>query len=265
MSDVGSGSGDLASTLDVFDLAASKISRSVVPEGLPYRAYRKYLRFDFFYSCAYCTIMESEAQAVRMLIDHYEPVSARPELTDSYNNLMYACEPCNLRKGDICPPAEARAAGRRFFRPDEDVRLEHFEEGGIRINSITEVGRFTIDYVDLNRLGLRRLRELRQRLMDGGGKVHEGILALRSIPFDQLPPIVRGRALRLIESVINENRELIASIDEVLRAHAKSPYVEDEPSQEEEQANKDRLKALRKSEVMYPGIWSGRKRKFKRK
>jgi hypothetical protein len=45
-------------------------------------------RNDFFYSCAYCTMSEAEAQATRFTVDHYEPKNAQPDLINAYDNLM---------------------------------------------------------------------------------------------------------------------------------------------------------------------------------
>src|SRR4051812_645405 len=84
------------------------VQRSQVAPDLPYGAYRQVIRYDFFYTCAYCTMSEAEAQAIRFCIDHYEPRSARPDLERNYTNLMYACDECNMRKGDRCPPESAR-------------------------------------------------------------------------------------------------------------------------------------------------------------
>src|ERR1700722_5601923 len=97
------------------------VTRSQVEPGKRYTEYRQPLRRDFFYSCAYCTMTEFEAQSIRMTIDHYEPRNARRDLENDYTNLMYACTVCNERKGDRYPPPEARADGKRFFRADAEV------------------------------------------------------------------------------------------------------------------------------------------------
>ena len=107
---------------------------------------------------------ESEAQAIRFTIDHYEPRNARPELEHVYSNLMYCCDECNKRKGDRCPPAEAREAGYRFFRPDQDRHREHFQRSGVRLTPSSSTGSYSIDALDLNRRALRKIRELRGRL-----------------------------------------------------------------------------------------------------
>jgi 5-methylcytosine-specific restriction endonuclease McrA len=83
---------------------SSLIERSKVTPNLPYSEYKETLREDFIYACAYCTITEFEAQGIRMTIDHYEPQTARPELTNEYDNLMYCCDDCNALKGNRCPP-----------------------------------------------------------------------------------------------------------------------------------------------------------------
>jgi HNH endonuclease len=103
--------------------------------------------------------MEAEAAAVRFTIDHYEPTSARPDLENEYNNLMYACDPCNTRKGDRYPPLAARAEGVRFFRPDEDVHSDHFELTGVRLKGKSKTGEYTVVALDLNRYMLNKLRE----------------------------------------------------------------------------------------------------------
>ena len=60
-------------------------------------------RYDHWYSCAYCTITEAEAQAVGFEIDHYEPVALRPDLECEDENLNYSCEVCKGRKSDYWP------------------------------------------------------------------------------------------------------------------------------------------------------------------
>jgi hypothetical protein len=235
-----------------------KVVRSDVPAGLPYKSYGPYLRKDFWFSCAYCTTMESEATAARMLIDHYEPQKAHPELANVYTNLMYACEPCNSRKSDRCPPPEARKDGHRFFRADEDRRLEHFAYNGVRVEPKSAVGDYTITFLSLNRKGLIRLRELRIRLMESGSFVHEGIRALRSIPPDRLPPEMRARAMRMVDSVLSRNQKLVENIDDLLTSYARSPLKDAEESGEDEAERLERERRMRKFQAMYPGNWSGR-------
>ena len=137
---------------------------------------------------------EAEAIAIRFTIDHYEPQRSRSDLVNEYSNLMYCCEECNLRKGDRSPPAEARARLIRFFRPDTDYFDDHFELNGIRLDSVSPAGQYTIDALDLNRAMLRKLRELRKRQAVAAEAVAAGVRALRGAPLDKLPKSLRGRA-----------------------------------------------------------------------
>jgi hypothetical protein len=240
------------------------VVRSSVEDGRPYNEYKAQLRHDFFYSCAYCTVTEAEAQAVRLLIDHYEPVSGNPELANAYANLMYACEECNLRKGDRCPPPEARAEGKKFFRIDIEPRGEHFSLVGDELVGLTETGKFTILACDLNRASLVRLRNLRRRLYDYEGFAGEGIMALANFAIDQLAPEIRLRALSSIKKILKTAEEVFDSFDELLIEFAKSSILADEMTGDEKQKNKERLAKLREIEGLLPGNWRGRKNKAKR-
>lgn len=201
---------------------------------------------------------EAEAQAIRFTIDHYEPRSARSDLEDEYSNLMYACDECNTRKGDRCPPDNARANGYRFFRPDVDVYQEHFGKNGIRLKHKTTVGEFTIDAIDLNRQTLRRLREIRQRLTECDRFVVEGILALRNFHIDQLPPHVKSQAVDTIRRAVKIAETMANDIDEMLRQHAKSSL--DGEDEEASDRAAERASRLRNLAALYPGNWrAGRK------
>jgi hypothetical protein len=206
------------------------VTRSAVPTNLTYPEYRKYLRYDFIYSCAYCTMSEAEAQAIRFTIDHYEPRNARPDLLDEYDNLMYSCNECNLRKGDRTPPPPARADGYRFFRPDTDLHEDHFEEkGALRLRGKSNVGSYSIEALDLNRLSLRRLREIRDRLSECHSLVVEGVLGLRKFPIDRLPPNVKGAAFRAINRAGAAGIQIADDIDSLLRDYAHSPLIDPDP------------------------------------
>lgn len=239
------------------------ITRSVVPVFTDYLEYKSYLRWDFYHSCAYCTMSESEALAIRFTIDHYEPVSLRADLKTEYSNLMYACGECNLRKGDLSPPPAARAGGFRFFRPDHDWYPEHFElqvaVDGIRLISKTKIGELTIDGCDLNRLALRRLREIRQQLDECQKFVAHGILALQNFQIDQLPKHIRGQALRAIKTNVDMVETIESDVDEVLRACGKSPLIDSEPGVELRTA--ERAKRMGRLKSLYPGTWRAFRKK----
>ncbi|WP_315728840.1 HNH endonuclease [Bradyrhizobium sp. SZCCHNS2015] len=227
-----------------------------VPALDNYNDYKSYLRYDFLHCCAYCTIAESEAGAVRFTIDHYEPRSARPDLACEYNNLMWSCDECNIRKGDLVPPSNARAAGFRFFRADSDVTDDHFLLDGLRLKHISPIGEFTIDFLDLNRQGLRKLRELRRRLSECEEFVRSGVYALRHAHIDRLPQEMKGKVATAIARAQKLGEQIAGEIDEILREFARSTLIDPDPdSAERAEERKQRLKQLKSIE---PGKWRGR-------
>ena len=196
---------------------------------------------------------EAEAQAIRFTIDHYEPRNAQPDLIHKYSNLMYACDECNLRKGDRCPPASARGQGYRFFRPDGDEYHDHFEWSGIRIEPKTNVGHYSIEALDLNRAALRKLRDLRQRLTDCEQAVMQGVLALRDIHIDRLPSHLKGQVNAAIARAQGVAEDLASEIDSILRSYAKSDLIDPDP--DSELRAKERAKTLKAMQALHPESW----------
>lgn len=237
--------------------AGALVARSAVPPGKKYEEYRQVLRYDFFYQCAYCTMSEAEALAIRFVTDHYEPRKPRPDLIDEYTNLMYCCDQCNLRKGDRCPPPGARAVGRRFFRPDHDAHDDHFKQAGILLESKSNVGSYSIDALDLNRHALQRIRNLRQRLTECERYVAGGVLALRKFPLDQLPQHMKGRVATAIKGTIATAADLADRIDSTLRELAKSDLIDPDP--ESQSRNAERAARLKSMESLHPGNWRARR------
>jgi hypothetical protein len=196
---------------------------------------------------------ECEATSIRFTIDHYEPRSARPELVDDYGNLMYACDECNLRKGDRCPPPAARSAGFRFFRPDQDAHQDHFSVRGVRVYPKTPAGEFTIDAVDLNRQTLRRLRELRERATACSTYVAEGVAGLRQFEIDRLPRHIKGGAAYAINEVEKATRAVAQKIDDILRSYARSPL--DGAEALDLSTDPERIARLKQLKILFPDSW----------
>ena len=234
------------------------VTRSNVPVGLPYPDYRRYLRWDFFYSCAYCTITESEATAIRFCIDHYEPKSARPDLENDYSNLMYACDHCNTLKGSRYPSRTQVDADLRFFRPDADAYYDHFNESGIRLEPKSNVGYYSIEALDLNRHSLRKLRELRSRLKYCDRFAMEGVHALKQFSIDQLPSAVKGAAAKAIREMDSLGEQIVDEIDTLLRNYAKSELIDPDP--DAKARARARSVKLRQMQGLAPGEWSDRDR-----
>lgn len=229
------------------------VVRSEVSPGLPYTDYRDNLRFDFYYSCAYCTITEYEASGIRFTIDHYVPQGVVAIDVHDYDNLMYACDECNKRKGNRYPPPSAQAAGYRLFRPDRDALLDHFTASGIRVEHVTNVGFYTIQSLDLNRHALLRLREYRERLAQTHEYVVAGIHALRHVRIDRFPPHVRAHILAAIRSAQEAANEREEEIETTLREFARSPLLDKDP--EAAERAKERTRELDQMKALHPGGW----------
>jgi hypothetical protein len=227
-----------------------------LPQAKEYQDFREVLRYDFLHSCAYCTMSESEGGAVRFTIDHYEPQSARPDLENDYNNLFWACDECNSRKGDLTPPPSARQAGIRFFRIDQDIIEDHFELSGARLKHRSPVGDFTIEYVDLNRQALRRLRDIRRRLAECDKFVQEGVFALKSSRIDRLSLKDRGHVFTTIMTAARVAEQLADGIDKMLRDIAKSELIDPDPESAERAT--DRKRRMKELKSLHDGEWRGR-------
>jgi hypothetical protein len=242
-----------------------RVIRTNVRSGLKYREYRKQLRWDFLYSCAYCTIAESESTAISFDIDHYEPSTKRPDLEDTYVNLMYACHLCNVRKGKRCPADAERQAGHRFFKADVDVWEEHFRESGIRIEGTSNTGRYTELALDLNRKLLLKLREIRNRARIAVEAAMQEVTDLQQYHFDDLPADIRLSALRLIRDAAETRIKLQGNLDDLLREYARSKLEDgDDPTEEDIRQNKERLRRLREIGALHADQWSGRKPRRKK-
>ena len=170
---------------------------------------------------------------------------------------MYACITCNVYKGDLSPPPSARAAGVRHFRPDTDVRSDHFELSGLRLNPKSPIGDFSIETIELNRLKLRKLRDLRRRLTKCDEMVSEGVRALRGFRLDDLPLDIKRKAAAAIAGAVQVAHQLATEIDEILIEYAHSPMADPDP--EAERRAREKALKVRTWQALYPGVWRARK------
>jgi hypothetical protein len=75
-----------------------------------YRQYQPWLEDEFCFRCVYCLKRVVWHPTDVWAIDHLVPREEAPELETDYDNLVFACQFCNLRKGpnrvpDPCPVA----------------------------------------------------------------------------------------------------------------------------------------------------------------
>jgi len=228
------------------------VLRQAVDPRTPYGLYRKELRFDFWYSCGYCSIAEIEAAGIAFQIDHYEPRASAPHLVDDYTNLLWVCQHCNEFKGDWSPPTSARNAGIRFYRPDLDDPDEHFEISGLRLNGKSAIGKFTIELLNLNRSALRRLRDLRARIDKSSAHLLIGLQALQRFSVEYLPLEYRAKFDEVSRRFRESQRVLEANLDQLREAN-RSEFVDvDEDTLARTRSRRiymDELKAL------HPAPW----------
>lgn len=65
-----------------------------------YRSYRPWLRDEFAFRCVYCLIREKWGRVTGEFdLDHFVPQIRTSDANVKYDNLLYACRTCNLRKG----------------------------------------------------------------------------------------------------------------------------------------------------------------------
>lgn len=241
------------------DIAASPANRkqflykrsAVAPES-NYRAYQQNLRVDFRCSCGYCFITEAEAGGIGFEIDHYVPLAKDRSLANNYDNLIYSCSYCNRRKSNIFPTAEMIAKGIRYLRPDVDYVLDHYKCDAVFLKHSTEAGEFTIEFLELNRNSLLRLRSLRTKLNHTIEHVAAGLAALHELKLDSLPSHLRSIAQRRIRDAQLVGRSLEEAIESALIEYASSPYLdEDNEKPARDASRKDYARVL---EGFHPGF-----------
>jgi hypothetical protein len=215
------------------------VVRSVVPAKPNPLDYREELRHDFWYTCAYCCVSETEAQGIGFEVEHYEPKSLKPELESEYSNLMWSCQVCNSRKGDY-PFKEGPVKPEYYIlRPDKEHPGDHYVLHETELKPASETGEFNITWMDLNRSPLKRLREIRNRLHKSLEVAAFGLRTLQNIHIDRLLPTVRGLFLQQRKALSQDVEELRKELHEFIRNRSRSVFRDPEPNK------KERLKARR--------------------
>jgi hypothetical protein len=111
----------------------------------------------------------------------------------------------------------------------------------------------------LNRLSLRKLRELRERLVKCAPLVSASVLELRKFKLDQLPPSLRALALIAIRKAEAAQKQFAEDIDSLLRNFARSELIDPDPDVGERA--EERAAELEKLKAIFPGTWRGPRKK----
>ena len=236
---------------------------SVQPEN-DYHNYRESLRFDFWYSCAYCSTTELEATGITFTIDHYMPQNSDSgrALVNDYSNLMWCCDPCNKYKGDTILPARMQNDGFMIFRPDYHDPTHHFSLDEYRILPMSDkIGKLTVELLDLNRLELRKVRELRSRLSKSKERIMLGLRRLDDISIDSLPHQVRSKFLMLRRRIKENGAVWSEELERRLRELNKSDLIDKEDPIDAQSRTDGRRQYLNHLKAIYPDPWSKRQRK----
>ncbi len=121
------------------------------------QSFRPWLRDEFSFRCVYCLVREQWGKRLgEFELDHFEPVANSPEASLDYDNLVYSCHACNLRKGQRQVPDPTRYCLESAVRVHLDGRL----------SGSTDEARRMIAVMGLNSANLVRWRLTWMRIID---------------------------------------------------------------------------------------------------
>ncbi|NEZ64832.1 HNH endonuclease [Leptolyngbyaceae cyanobacterium CCMR0082] len=209
------------------------LKRKKVSNKNQYTDYREFLREEFFYSCAYCSMTEVEAQGIGFDIDHFKPWSRFPESKNDYYNLLWSCKVCNRLKSDYYPNTEQAKKKLFILRPDKDIFEDHFSLNNNLLHSETITGKFTEVQLSLNRQALRRLRSIRKGKFNSDQYIAHGVSRLKNLRLDNLPAEVKGDAFRLRAKLLGNAQKTPIMTDELIKAMARSRLLDPEENHSE--------------------------------
>lgn len=116
------------------------------------------VRLRAHYLCEYCHTDE-RWQLVQFTIDHIVPIAAGGK--DESGNLALACFHCNRRKSDKqFVPDQSTGIETPLFNPRTMDWNDHFywSNDGVIILALTDIGRITVKYLQLNRERILQIR-----------------------------------------------------------------------------------------------------------
>ncbi len=118
-----------------------------------HRSYKVHLQREFRRKCVYCRISDGIKGYEGFGVDHYLPRSKFPALVVVWSNLFYACNVCNVWKGESVPLPE------RFLpNPCEHRMADHLQYRDRAIETYTPHGEWLKELLHLDqRSGLRDL------------------------------------------------------------------------------------------------------------
>lgn len=141
--------------------------------------YRDYIKKANEFSCAYCTITESESSGATFNLDHFRPKKLFPQYYSTCNNLRYSCPRCNsykrarwieekngcIRNCELCKNKVCDKNVERFVDNLKEDPADIFvidDEGYLYSANNSKPADYTIKYLRLNRSQLIKLRKIRR-------------------------------------------------------------------------------------------------------
>jgi HNH endonuclease len=143
-------------------------------EYIPVKIQRLVLKASNGY-CEYCWSPSDYTSAIYHF-DHILPVVKGGK--SLFANLAYSCNACNSYKSDRTHYLDSMTQQVcRLYHPRKDKWADHFQwsEDGLRIDSITPIGRVTVALLQMNRTSTMNLRQILQLV-----GLHPPVLSLLS-------------------------------------------------------------------------------------
>jgi len=113
------------------------------------KSYKKVLRDEFNRQCIYCRRPEFYNYD-GFGVEHYRPKKMFPTLEWDYDNLFYACNCCNSRKGDSWPTKTQIKNNVYVPNPCEHIMFQHLKFVGTTVELRSKAGEYTDELLDLN-------------------------------------------------------------------------------------------------------------------
>ena len=141
------------------------------PQGYAdYAGFRPWLRDEFTFRCVYCLLREQWARHGSFGIDHFLAVAHHAAQATDYDNLLFACAPCNAAKQDRLLPdplrvltnAAVQVAADGTIRTDDAEAAQLIELLGLNSDKSTE---FRMLWIGIIALAAKHEPELYAKLM----------------------------------------------------------------------------------------------------
>jgi 5-methylcytosine-specific restriction endonuclease McrA len=196
--------------MNPFSYPEDRIVRRLTPGPFRnYHLYKPYLREEFSRRCVYCRLPDGMKGLDTFGIDHYRPMVRFPAGETEYNNLFYACNTCNRRKGTFWPDEQQRRQGLFLPNPCDHRMADHLSYRGGRVEPASPTGSFALELLQLNTEEDVTFRERMLRVVERCWQTLEEILhALES-----LEPLVKTAAGEERDRILHDRERLLARLN----------------------------------------------------